>query len=175
MRFCLRQDVDPASYGHCVVEEMNGNIPNPADVMLFAKRHMADPCPIKIVRLIPAAACVLLRRAFQQPRGMWPRRPISEQVRKNIAALAPRCRHQGAISQDACGYLLSWIDGTLPQIPRPTSYRFLELRRYPVNVEPVGDRPWARPHRIRVIPVISREDQSESEEELDDQPVAFDE
>lgn len=175
LRFCLRQDADPASYGSCQVEEINGFQPHGSDVMLFAKRYMADTNPCRVMCLVPASVCVGLRAAFQQPAGLAPKRGISENLVKNIQSFAPRCMRQGMISQDACSYLLSWVDGSLQQIPRPTQYRFLSLRRYDiVGVQFAGAANWAPPRRARNIVVVDQNDFI-SDSDDDEGPVVIDE
>ena len=173
LRFCLRKDADPSSYGTCNVEELAGFEPHGCDVMLFAKRHMADTTPCKVIVLVAASQCVALRNAFQQPTGLTPKRPISLQVSKNIEAFAPRCMRQSIISADACSYLQAWIAGTLPQIPRPTQYRCLNLRRYDINAPPVGPNAWVPPRRARNITVLDGNDVSDSDE--DEGAVVLDE
>lgn len=174
LRFCLRQDADPSSYGRCEVEEAPGMIPHPGDVLLFVKRHMADEEPTAIFAVMPAAVCAQLRSSFQQPTGVCPRRAIAEPVRKNIQTYAPQCTKQGIISKDAQVYLLGWIDQSLPRVPRPKAYPFLNLRRHAAIVEDfVPHREWAAPRRARVIQVLPAEAVS-SEDEQDDGAIVFD-
>ena len=166
LRFCLRQDVDPSSYGTCTCEEINGFDPNPSDVMLFAKRYMADTSPIRVMCLVPASVCVSLRAVFEQPTGLTPRRGISSKVAQNITSFAPRCVQQGIISQEANAYLQSWVDGTLQQIPRPARYRFLTLRRHDIAAQDSGQyASWTPPRRARVIVVLDLNDLSDSDQD----------
>ena len=134
---------------------------------------MADPEPFRVLSLVPARVAVQLRANFQQPSGNISRRTIGESVKKNIRAQAPRCHAQGSISADALAYLLSWIEGSLPRLKRPSSYSVLELRRHPIlNVpEPaVGD--WIAPRRHRVITVLRADDEADSDDDLvDNAPI----
>ena len=154
LRFCLRMDADPSSFGNCQVEEIPGYEPHGSDVLLFVKRFMADSDPFRVVALVPALVCKNLRLAFQQPVGNCARRPIAEAVRKNIQSIAPQCAKQKIISPDALSYLLSWVDGELQLVPRPRAYPFMNLRRHDIRSlpEPVdGRQRWQGPRRFRVL------------------------
>ena len=174
LRFCIRKDVDPSSYGSCAVEEVRGHDPHESDVLLFCKKHMADPEPFKIYCLVPAAVAVKLRASFVQPEGNNPRRAIGEAVVKNVRAFAPRCHAQGSINSDALAYLIGWVDGGLPQLDRPVFYPVLTLRRHEIrNVPAAAAVPWEAPRRFRVITVL-RTDAEESEDDQDDHAIVLD-
>eukprot|EP00435_Cladocopium_sp_Y103_P025798 s4234_g6.t1 len=46
-----------------------------------------------------------LKLCFEQPGGLALRRPIGDQVKKNISVYAPRCREQGVLTADGQFYL----------------------------------------------------------------------
>lgn len=175
LRFCLRQDIDPASYGACQPEEIPGYQPHGADVMLLVKRLMADTSPVRVICVTPASVCKQLRIAFQQPSGNDAKRPISEQCRRNIRSMAPLCQNQGIISADGRAYLTNWVDGTLPQQPRPTAYKCLTFRRHRVPAGVPDARPivWDTPRRPRIITVLPS-DHVVAESDEDEGPVGMD-
>ena len=158
-------------------EHPAGYDPHPSDVLVFCKRHMADPEPFRVLSLVPARVAVQLRANFQQPSGNIPRRTIGESVKKNIRAQAPRCHAQGSISADALAYLLSWIEGSLPRLRRPSSYSVLELRRHPIlNVPEPAVGAWIAPRRFRVITVLRAHDEADSDDDLvDNAPIELEE
>lgn len=171
IRFCLRKDVDPSSYGGCSVEEVRGHEPHESDTLLFAKRHMADPEPFKVICLVPASVAASLRASFQQPVGDNPRRPIGTPVSKNVSAFAPRCHGQGSISSDALAYLVGWVEGSLPRLSRPVSYPLLDLRRHEIRDAPFcAPVPWQAPRRFRVITLL-RNDDEDSDDGADNLPI----
>lgn len=172
LRFCLRQDIDPVSFGSCEVEELRGidHQPHGSDVLLLCKRFMADPEPFRVICLVSAATSAQLRSSFQQPVGVSDRRAISETLRKNLKAKAPVCRRQGSITLDAEAYLIGWVEGTWPRIPRPNRYNFLELRRFPIpHVGHQAAVAWSAPPRFRVYTVLRADEDSDEEE--DDGPL----
>lgn len=63
----MRKDIDPASYGRVAVSELPGSPVQGEDVILIAKRYMADPEPYKIVTVVSADQAAILRRSLQQP------------------------------------------------------------------------------------------------------------
>ncbi|CAE7405194.1 unnamed protein product [Symbiodinium sp. CCMP2592] len=156
LRFALREDLSPASFGQCRVEEISGSAPSGKDVLLLAKRWMSDPEPFRVVCLMPAATCGVLRASFAQPGGVEDRRPIAPKVQKNICRLSHERMRQGDISADACAYLTQWCSGELARKPRPCRYPFLEVRRGDV---PAAERViWAGAGRDRHIN-LKRDDQ----------------
>lgn len=175
LRFCARQDVDPASYGDCEPEECGGQPPHPADIMMFVKRQMADSAPARVICVVPATKRKQLLQAFAQPEGLDSKRPISESCRKNILSLAPACEKRGCITSDARAYLTSFVDGTLPQIPRPTAYKSLAFRlcRLPHGVPDSPPRAWSAPQRPRIIKVLPDRLSPDTESE-DEGPVVLD-
>ena len=169
IRFCLRRDADPSSYGRCQIEEVRGFQPHPDDVVLFMKKYMADPEPSRVITVVPASTCAQLRNAFQQPQGHCPRRPIGPDVKKNILSCAPACHRQGIINSDALAYLTSWVGETLVRVPRPVAYTYLTLRRHPIhNVPPdLPVRGWVPPGRNRVITVFPKDaEESDSDDNV---------
>ena len=87
----MRKDIDPASYGRVAVSELPGSPVQGEDVILIAKRYMADPEPYKIVTVVAADQAAILRRSLQQPQGLWRRRPISDNVQRKVRAKAGAC------------------------------------------------------------------------------------
>ena len=174
LRFCLRKDVDPASYGSLQCEEVHGHEPHGSDILLIAKRRMADAEPCRVVCVVPVSVSAALRASFEQPRGNTERRPIGESVVKNIKKRAPQAQKQGAISMSNVAHLLGRVDGTLPRIPRPTAYKVLELRRYELGFSRVPPRAWSAPQRARVLTVLkgdgSRVD-SDSDDAAENCPI----
>ena len=164
LRICLRQDLDPSSYGRCQVEEIANRKPHGSDVLLLAKHRMADAEPFRVITLVSAEMCHSLRSSFRQPVGTCSRRPIAQKVVDKIRKVAPQCARQGAISEDALAYLLNWSDGSMDLIPRPSAYRFLQLRRHDLGLSGVADqRPWCRPARFRVITVLEQDQESDDD------------
>ncbi|CAE7335211.1 unnamed protein product [Symbiodinium sp. CCMP2592] len=171
VRFCLRGDLDPSSYGGCVPHELTGCEPSPEDIMLLAKRFMADATPYYVACVVSAQRAADLRSSFQQPTGTADRRAISPKVRKNITALAPKCVNQGILSREAEAYLTNWCEGTWQKQPRPVSYSHLEYRRPDdrvFGVNAVGSRmPWRKPPRSRVINLRSSAERGSDDEASD--------
>lgn len=162
LRFALRQDLDPASFGTCEIEELRRHEPHGFDVLLLAKKFMADASPFRVICLVPAEVCVRMRASFIQPSGVADRRAISEKLRKNLLKKAPACRKQGSISTDAESYLIGWAQGTWPRVARPTKYNFLELRRFDIpNVGRPETVPWQAPDRFRVYNILRSDDDSD--------------
>ncbi|CAL1146689.1 unnamed protein product [Cladocopium goreaui] len=62
-----------------------------------------------------------LRLSFEQPGGLALRRPIGDQVKKNISVYAPRCKDQGVLTEDGSYYLESWAQAQWPL--RPSGFR----------------------------------------------------
>lgn len=150
IRIALRRDLSPASYGTCAVEEVPGSAPSGGDVLLLAKRFMADPEPYKVLVVMPAAHAANLQRSFAQPQGVSSCRPIGDNVRKNIKAKAPTLLKQGDLSLEAAAYLTSWSEGTLEKKPRPLSYKFLESHRLD-RIAPGESHAWAPVRRERHV------------------------
>lgn len=140
--------------GYCAFEETKETRASPSanDVVLITKNHMADAVPTHVVVLVSEMRAAVIRESFTQPSGVAPRREIAEQVLKNIKTYAPRCAHEGLISQDAANYLLSWSQGDWPRIHRPTNYSFLGYRQGGFAVPPgVAAVPWTQAARVRHI------------------------
>ena len=137
LRFALRQDLSPASFGQCEVEEISGSTPDGKDVILVVKRWMSDAEPCRVVCVMSAATRGILRASFEQPQGVQSRRPIALKVQQNICRVSEACFLQGDISADARAYLTNWCRGELSHIPRPIRYPFLETWRGDV---PAGRR-----------------------------------
>ena len=143
IRVNLRRDIDAASYGHCEVQEIRDAEQSGDDLILIAKRFMADSEPFKVVTLMTAEQAATLRRSFAQPDGDWSRRPISDKVKRTIRTKAPLCVQQGVVSVEAAAYLTNWAEGTLQRLPRPQSYQFLTYRAFGQNM-PGPTVPWVQ-------------------------------
>lgn len=170
VRFCLRRDLDPSSYGTCQTKELTGSPPSQDDVLVLAKHRMADPSPHVVAAIVSAQRAADLRTSFQQPQGSADRRPITEKVQKNIASVLPKCVQQGILSRDAEAYLSNWCAGTWAKVPRPSSYTCLEARRASdYGDDLVGSRiPWSKPRRNKHID-LSVGDGNDSEEVSEDE------
>lgn len=162
--------MDAASLGACEVEEFRGRHrePHGSDVLLLAKRYMADAEPFRVICIVPAEKCAQLRVSFAQPSGVAERRAIAEKLKKNLLSKAPACRSQGSITRDAESYLLGWVSGTWPRIPRPSRYRFLELRRFETGIEGVPAVPWEPPARFRVYTILHENDAEDGDDVIED-------
>ena len=174
MRFCLRMDLSPSSFGSCQVEELKGSEPSPCDILLVTKRRMADHSPTHVMCVLSAQEASNIRHAFEQPSGVSPRRAISQQVVTNISVYAPRCQEQGIINADGATYLLAWSRGEWESKSRPRSYSFLHHRpQSPLDGVPAFPRSWQKPRRVRTFDVSARGDESEtaSEEEEERVPI----
>ncbi|CAK9032211.1 unnamed protein product, partial [Durusdinium trenchii] len=108
VRISMRKDIDAASYGRVEVSEIRGATPQPEDILLIAKKYMADPEPYKIVTLLTVDQAAEIRRSFAQPEGVAPRRVIQEKVRKKVENLVPACVEQGLLPLDGAAYLTNW-------------------------------------------------------------------
>ena len=152
IRICRRCDVDHRSMGWCTVQELPGKLEKkPGDILLIAKKKMADAEPYSVVVLMRQERATALKQGFCQPTGVASRRPISEQVSKNIATIAPRCCKQGIINQTALSYLTSWSQGLWPRLRRPTSYVHLQ-RRIALPFDSQLETPsWSPPNRIKHV------------------------
>ena len=150
VRIALRKDISPASYGSCSIEEIPGSTASGGDVLLLAKRFMADPEPFKVVVVLSATRAASLQRSFAQPQGVSSCRPVGDNVRKNIKAKVPALLKQGDLSLEAAAYLTTWSEGTLQKRPRPSSYKFLESHRLD-HVGPGESHPWALRGRERHV------------------------
>lgn len=150
--------MDPSSFGQCAVEEIPGHRPHGSDVLGVVKRYMADLEPYRVVSLVPAAVCCQLRAAFQQPTGVCDRRAISDKVFQNITTLAPQCARQKVINTDGLAYLTG----------------FLNLRRYPIDLQCAGNAGWHPPARFRVVNLARHGGESDDDGDVVEGPVALD-
>ncbi|CAK9104005.1 unnamed protein product [Durusdinium trenchii] len=157
IRISLRRDIDASSYGHCEVQEIRNAEQSGDDLILLAKRFMADSEPFQVVTLMTAEQAATLRRSFAQPDGDWSRRPISDKVKRSIRTKAPLCVQQGVISVEAAAYLTNWAEGAMQWLPRPQSYQFLTHRAFGQDL-PGRIVPWAPAGRERHIDLTVRED-----------------
>ena len=161
IRIVLRKDLDPSSYGSVTVEEIRGQTQDGNDLLLVAKKFLADPQPFKIVTILPASQCALIRRSFVQPSGVWKRRVISESVKKKITSRVPACVQQMVLSQEAAAYLVSWAEGTLQKTPRPQRYSFLTHRLFPAD-DPGPSAPWGPRGRERHVDLGFEDEDADS-------------
>ena len=169
LRFCLRADIDAPSCGDCQIEEIPRTTPSPGDIVMFAKTHIADDSPCKVVVVMTQARAASLRNGFVQPSGVARRREIAEKLQKNIASYAPRCQQQGIITHDAAAYLQEWSQGRWPRQPRPRGYPVLAFRQrdLPGAREGANALPdWSVPRPMRRIKLA--DDVRDSDEELEE-------
>ena len=151
LRINLRQDIDPASYGRCEIEEIRGARRDENDIILIAKRFMADPEPYRVITLVTAEDAATFRKSMVQPAGVAPRKPISAKVKQKIHGKVRPLLAQGFLSREAAAYLTNWADGTLQLTPRPVSYPCLQYR-FDSSPDLGGHVvPWAPPRRERHI------------------------
>ena len=178
LRFSLRKDIDPSSYGHCECEELRGQPRSGEDVILIAKKFMASPEPYKVVVLLSAEQCATLRKSICQPSGVASRRPISDKVTSNIKGKVPVLLRNQILHPDAAAYLQNWAGSTLEHLPRPRAYSVLN-HRYDQDPEVGGQTvPWQPKVRERHIDLTLLDDedrQSDSDDRGDDlQPIMDD-
>ena len=147
----MRKDIDPASYGRCEVEEIRGNQPDENDIILIAKRFMADPEPYRVITLISAEDAATFRKSVVQPAGVAPRKAISTKVKQKIHGKVQPLMSQGFLSREAAAYLTNWADQTLQLAQRPASYPCLGYR-FDSSPDLRGHVvPWLPPRRERHI------------------------
>ena len=176
IRITRRCDVDPTTMGWCTTQELPGSKPrNPGDILLIAKKRMADAEPYAVVVLMTQDRAHALELGFQQPVGVADRRPVTERVKKNIASMSPKCLKHGVISHDAHSYLSCWSEGVWPRQARPTAYNHLFHRReLPFHVNPGVHPSWEPPDRFKHVDLtyISNDAEQEDEGPSDDEPQA---
>lgn len=162
--------MDGRSTGWCTIQELPGHHPRkPGDILLIAKKRMADVEPFAVVVLMREERAASLEAGFQQPSGVFPRRPISEQVKKNITTIAPRCFKQGTINQNALSYLMSWCQGDWPRLQRPVSYVHLQ-RRCQLSFQPDPQPPnWTPPNRLKHVDLACDEGLEDEDSDNDAQ------
>lgn len=139
LKFVRRGDLGmplKLEHGHCGVAELGCEIddlpqrfPRRADdIMLVVKHHMADKAPSQVLALVPASTTNRLLEGVLQPRGVVARRPKTRPLVENIHREVPKLMRQRFLTEEAAAYLLAYVDGRLPQEPRPQSYAFLDHR-----------------------------------------------
>lgn len=153
IRISRRGDLDHTSFGFCTVDELPGSIPPKAgDVLLLAKRHMADPSPYKVTVLLTEERANALRSGFTMPPpGITERRSIGDRVRKNLESVAPRCHAQGIITSEALAYLMAWSNGDWPRKARPSAYPYLLHRCEVPFAQPACASGWCVPRRLKHV------------------------
>ena len=174
MRFALRKDIDPGSYGRVECQEVRGHRPCEDDVILIAKKFMADPEPFKVQVVLTSEEAAVLRRSFAQPTGLNAKRPITAKVQKNIKSKVPALVSQGVMPIDGAAYLLNWVDGTLETRRRPTSYSVLEYRYDRLPDPPGRVDTWEPKQRMRVIDYDGESDSEGSEDANALAPISWD-
>ena len=176
IRFCLRQDLADALPGHSQSMEFapvkdfpDGQPRNGLDIMLVCKRWLADQNYAQVIALFPAGEVSKMARHFNPgPNEIAERRPIGEDVKKNLRAMAPRCKATGDISEDAEAYLLQWCDGQLPLTPPPVRHALLSYQ-CPGFAFPDSVGTWAPPTRWRHLKLtLPNSDEINPEEEDSD-------
>jgi len=152
----------------CPFEELTPRQqPSGGDVVLLVKSRMADASPRRLIVMLSESDAAGLRACLEQPDGVAGRRPIAENIKKNIKRFAPKCEKQGIISRDAATHLMSWSEGSLPQNPRPTAYPFLRYRQtqdFPGSADAV----WRAPNRVRHVDLSTGEDGSDDDDDADE-------
>ena len=98
------------------------------DIFLLAKRWMADSESVRLIALIPADKMQEMRVGMVPPAGLAARRPITAGVMTNLHKQVPKLRKAGEINPAAASYLLQWVSGVLPKVPKPTDYPVLSYR-----------------------------------------------
>lgn len=151
IRFCRREDIGHLAQG-APCDDFPPEVQRAAgDIFVVTKGRLHDAAVLQVTAIIPAnRGC-----AVGQPVGVANRRPISEDVRKSIQAIGPKCLQAGFISNDAMHYLKHWSEKTLVKARRPDTYEFLGHRwRMPRVVLPAAvpfeDRP-AAPMRVVLL------------------------
>ena len=172
IRFCRREDISSATIGSAEVVDFPSD-KAAGDVMVVAKRFMADVQPYLVKAVVRESRCHEVAQALQMPAGCQERRAKSAHVVKSIKSFADPCLKFGEISVAAHAYLTGWLDGTLPQCPRKETYTFLSRRlfTFPRLPEPV-----LLPRRKMVLdltpPVLAGDGYSSDEMESDVDDVA---
>jgi len=169
LRFSLRKDIDPASFGQVQCEELRGQPRSGDDLILIAKKFMASPEPYKVVVLLSAEQCATLRKSFCQPVGVAGRRAISQKVQSNIKGKVGALVRSQILHPDAAAYLTNWATSTLHRIPRPTAYSVLEHRYDDQSPDVEGMRvPWEPKRNQRHIDLSVPDDQEAQLSDSDD-------
>lgn len=97
--------------------------------MLVIKRWLAEDVPCQIVCVAPQNRLTAIKDTMgTQPRGVAPRRPISEETRKNLRNEVPKLLQHAFIGPEAADYLLRYGRGELSLPRRQSQYRCLEHR-----------------------------------------------
>lgn len=174
VRITRRCDIDPSSMGWCTPQELRGQHPkNPGDIVLIAKKRMADAEPYAVVVVMTQERARALELGFQQPVGVAERRPLSDKVRKNIKTVGSKCLQHGIINQDAFTYLSSWSQGDWHRQQRPAAYNHL-LHRWQVSfhLEPATPS-WEAPSRIKHVDLTYNVDRNECDDGPSDDDEAL--
>ena len=152
--------------GGCATQELPGQKPRqPGDILLIAKKRMADAEPYAVVVLMTQERACALELGFLQSVGVAERRPVTDRVRKNIAAMSPKCFKHGVISQDAHTYLSCWCQGDWTRQSRPTAYNHLLYRReMPFPLGPAHPS-WEPPDRIKHVDLNCNSNDAELEDD----------
>lgn len=175
IRFCRREDLGPSSIGSCTVQDFHKDPLRAGDVMLIAKRWLADTSPMSIVALVPEQRCLDMQRDMMQPTGSAPRRVISAKVRQNISTYVPRIVKSGELPPDAAAYLLGWSQCTLPRKSKPVYYALLDYRwQGSGGRRPVPAAQWQPPRRNRRINLAPDLSHSDTESDNDDDALPID-
>ena len=168
IRFLLRRDLGMDILNN--VSEMedfpvSGRLEkHPDDIFLLAKRWLADSAILRLVALVPASKAAEIRTGARLPTGVAPRRAISDQVAQNLRKTVPICCKSGELSRDAAKYLLDWCSGSLPRVPKPSSYEILNHRwDHAMSGEALTPGTWQPPRRRRNVDLTL-----EAEEGFDD-------
>lgn len=179
-RICRRGDIGSETLNNVAeVEDFNfGSVtPDAEDIFLVTKRWLHDATIARVIALIPASKASSIRRSFAPPDGLAPRRPIGNKVLQNIQSRVPKCRDRCELSEKAARYLLSWVNQTLDQCPKPDWYSILDYRYNPtMEAEERLPYLWEAPGRYRRVDVTlpklaEGDDGGASDEDSDNAPV----
>lgn len=173
VRFCARSDIE-ADVRNNLIEFEDfplGRHPRSAgDIVLIAKRWMADTEILRVIALVPEATAKQIRIGMSCPQGIAGRRAIGHRVYDNIQKHASRGKKTGDLRGAAADYLLQWSSDSLAQFPRPRTYSILTYRwDHAMHREALSPGAWTTPSRLRHVDLaIDAEDHgltSESEDE----------
>ena len=156
-RVCRRVDIGAETLNNVAdLEEFPfGAIqPHPEDIFLVTKRWIHDTAIARVIALIPANKASALRQSFAPPGGLTARRAIGTKVAQNLLSRVPKLQSRGELSEKSVRYLLSWVNGTAQQLPRPDHYSILDYRYNP-RMLAEGRLPdlWVTPNRYRRVDV----------------------
>jgi hypothetical protein len=155
-RVCLLQDLgemrDGAAQTSVTLRSMPGmSAARQDDVVVVVKERMASRDVLQVIRVLSASKCAHLSQ--DHPKGVHPRRPGGEDVKRKVARTAKRLHSEGHLSDLALDYLVGWAEGTRRLRRRPASYAFLDHRWRRALVNPPVPLPAPREPRLVMVHV----------------------